>query len=95
MVLSTNDHCCQNEKSLEKAAATLLQCLEDLRLAELVEHALRATGHLTLCDAEVTVQAQVVTLIGRVPTFYLKQLAQTAAGAVEGIERVQNELVVA
>lgn len=37
----------------------------------------------------------VLRLTGRVPTFYLKQTAQSLVRGIEGIERIENELVVA
>lgn len=37
----------------------------------------------------------VLTLRGRVSTFYLKQIAQTLIASLEGVERVNNRLEVA
>ncbi len=34
----------------------------------------------------------VLTLSGRVPNYYLKQMAQTAAAKVEGVKRVINRI---
>jgi osmotically-inducible protein OsmY len=67
---------------------------EDLRLAERVARALRATGYGPLRDLEVTVQARLVILGGRVPSYYLKQVAQTTALAVPGAHQVRNDLAV-
>ena len=36
----------------------------------------------------------VLTLIGRVPTFHHKQLAQTAVGTVVGVSQVDNQIEV-
>jgi len=81
------------EKSAPQAAATLLtQSLEDLRLAERVEYALRATGYGALRGVEVSVNARVVMLLGRVPSYYLKQIAQATALAVPGAHQVHNGL---
>jgi osmotically-inducible protein OsmY len=74
------------------AAPLLRQCQEDLGLAELVERALRATGHGPLRDIEVTVHAPLVILGGRVPNDYFKQVAQATALAVPGARHVRNDL---
>jgi osmotically-inducible protein OsmY len=66
----------------------------EVRLAERVERALRATGYGPLRGIEVTVRARLVILGGRVPSYHLKQVAQTAALAVPGAHQVRNELAV-
>jgi osmotically-inducible protein OsmY len=76
------------------AAPLLAQCLEDLRLAEAVERALRATGYGPLRRVEVTVHARLVILAGRVPSYYMKQVAQTTALAVPGTHQIRNDLEV-
>jgi osmotically-inducible protein OsmY len=68
------------------------QSQEDLCLAEHVERALRATGYGPLRGIEVTVHARLVILGGRVPSYYLKQVAQTTALAVPGAHQVRNDL---
>jgi len=78
-----------------RAAALLLQCVEDLDLAERVGRALAATGYGPLRGIEVTVHARLVLLGGRVSSYYLKQLAQATALAVPGVHEVHNDLVVA
>jgi osmotically-inducible protein OsmY len=83
------------ERDAVQATARLLaQGLEDLRLAERVARALRATGYGPLRDIEVTVQARLVLLAGRVPSYYLKQVAQTTALGVPGAQQVRNDLEV-
>lgn len=67
---------------------------EDLHLARRVECALRATGYGALRYIEVAVQDRVAILKGRVPSYYLKQAAQTAALAVPGIHQIHNDLEV-
>jgi osmotically-inducible protein OsmY len=76
-------------------ALLLQQRQEDLDLAERIEHVLRATGYGSLRGIEVTVRAGYVILGGRVPSYYLKQVAQTAALAVSGTWHVRNDLDVA
>jgi osmotically-inducible protein OsmY len=75
-------------------ALLLEQSQEDRCLAERVERALRATGYGPLRGIAVTVQARLVLLGGRVPSYYLKQVAQTAALAVAGARHVRNDLEV-
>lgn len=68
---------------------------EDFHLAGCVERTLHATGYWPLRSIEVAVQARVVTLAGRVSSYYLKQVAQTAALGVPGIHQLQSDLEVA
>lgn len=70
----------------------LSQSLEDLRLAEHIERALRATGHGALRAVEVAVRGRLVILSGRVPTYYLKQIAQATALTVPGTHQLHNDL---
>jgi osmotically-inducible protein OsmY len=77
-----------------QAALLLMQSLEDLRLAERVDRALRATGYGPLRDIEVTVHERLVILAGHVPSYHLTQLAQATAQAVPGVHQVCNELEV-
>jgi osmotically-inducible protein OsmY len=73
-------------------ALPLRQSQEDLGLAERVERALRATGYGPLRGIQVAVQARLVILGGRVPSYYLKQVAQATALAVAGAHQVRNDL---
>jgi len=69
--------------------------LEDLPLARCVESALRATGYACLRAVDVSVSARVVILLGQVPSYYLKQLAQATALGVTGTCQIRNDLDVA
>ena len=80
------------ERSPEKTALLLQQSQEDVCLAERVERALRATGYGPLRGIEVTVHARLIILDGRVPSYYLKQVAQTTALAVPGTRQLRNDL---
>jgi hypothetical protein len=64
----------------------------DLFLAENVARALRATGHAPLRQVDVPARHGAITLLGRVPSYYLKQLAQERAGGVAGVVAVRNNL---
>lgn len=59
-----------------------------------VRESFRTCGHLSLRKLHVTVKARTVMLHGNVPSYYLKQLAQTVAGAVEGVTHVVNNTIV-
>ncbi len=66
--------------------------LEDHRLVERVERALWATGHGALRTVSVSIDAGIVILGGRVASYYLKQVAQTAVSAVSGAHQIRNSV---
>jgi osmotically-inducible protein OsmY len=76
------------------AVVDLARGLAELCLVERVERALRATGFPPLREVQVSVCGQLVVLQGRVPSYYMKQLAQAAAMGVAGIGELRNELQV-
>ena len=41
-------------------------------------------------DVTIYCVSGVLTLRGRVPTFYMKQIAQSLVGAIEGVSRIDN-----
>lgn len=49
---------------------------------------------MPICDVTCEFHDGVVTLDGRVRSFYLKQVAQTIVGKLERVEQVVNNLVV-
>lgn len=57
--------------------------------------ALLATGHRVLRGITVSVRDRSVILRGRVPSYYLKQLAQSVVLAAPGAAGLRNELAVA
>jgi osmotically-inducible protein OsmY len=63
-------------------------------LVEKVRNRLSESGHPALRQLQVDETHGLVVVSGRVPSFYLKQLAQTLAGAVDGVHRVCNRTVV-
>ena len=66
--------------------------LDDLRLAERIERALHATGYGVLRDIKVSVSTRVVRLVGRVPTYFMKQIAQVTALSIPGTRQIHNDL---
>jgi osmotically-inducible protein OsmY len=61
-------------------------------LAFEVELALRATGYPALRNLAVVVRDGVVSLCGRVPNYYMIQIANAAATCVAGGREVRIEL---
>lgn len=64
----------------------------DDRLRNEVIRALHRSGYSTHWNVTVSVHSGHVCLSGHVPTWYLRQVAQTAAMSVGGVERVQSAL---
>jgi osmotically-inducible protein OsmY len=94
LVLPARERTGEGTDAAPGTALPLRQSREELGLAERVGRALRATGYGPLRGIEVTVHARLVTLGGRVPSYYLKQVAQTTALAVPGARQVRNDLEV-
>ena len=57
--------------------------------------ALRSSGYRLLWDLECEVREDLVTLTGVLPSFYLKQVAQTIAMGVDQVREVRNGVEVA
>jgi osmotically-inducible protein OsmY len=72
----------------------LAKCYENRELAGQVKEALRQTGYAALRAVRVFTDGQVLVLQGRVPSYHLKQVAQTAAMDVAGVREMHNELEV-
>lgn len=64
------------------------------RLSTRVHRALVSTGQLPLRQVRVDAEDGRIALAGRLPSFYLKQLAQAAALSVPGVRSLDNQLVV-
>jgi osmotically-inducible protein OsmY len=94
LIQPAHERTSEETEAAQGTALLLQQSQEDLCLAEHVESALCATGYGPLRGIEVTVHARLVILGGRVPSYYLKQVAQTTALAVPGTRQVRNDLYV-
>jgi osmotically-inducible protein OsmY len=92
LITPARDYRGADEDTFQATDRLLSQSLEDLRLAERVEHALHATGYGSLRAVVVSVSARVVALLGRVSSYYLKQIAQETALAVPGAHQIHNGL---
>ena len=60
-----------------------------------IKEKLHFTQHAALCCVTYSIDGDTVVLFGRVPSYYLKQLAQVKVACVPGIERVDNRIEVA
>jgi osmotically-inducible protein OsmY len=94
LILPACKHPGEEKAALQTAAPLLTQSLEDLRLAGRIERALRAAGHGPLRAVAVSVSGRAVMLLGRVPSYYLKQIAQSISLAVPGAHQIYNGLEV-
>ena len=59
-------------------------------IVQTVERRLRESSYYYLRSIRCFYEAGVVTLRGRVPTFYLKQTVQSIVEKIEGVEQVVN-----
>jgi osmotically-inducible protein OsmY len=60
----------------------------------LAEGRLRRSAYLALQHLSCEFRAGVLTLRGRLPSYYLKQVAQALVATVEGVTRVDNQVEV-
>ena len=67
----------------------------DHQLEDDLYHAFRTAGYAQLRHIGITQQNGHVALQGRVPTYFLKQLAQSLAAALPGVQVVNNHIEVA
>ncbi|NQV23488.1 MAG: BON domain-containing protein [Rhodopirellula sp.] len=68
------------------------QAVFDRKLQERVQRSLGTTSYRMLSGLQIQVMDGHVRLLGHVPSYYMKQLAQTAVMKVEGIGRLHNDL---
>lgn len=64
----------------------------DRSIRDNVDRALRESGYAPLREIQCDVSDGVVELTGTVPSFYVKQLAQTAVLRLEQIRGINNQL---
>jgi len=61
---------------------------------QLAEATLRASGHHFLKGVACEFHEGVLVLRGRVPSYYLKQVAQTVVRQIDGVIQIDNRLEV-
>lgn len=66
----------------------------DGQLAAEAYRALIGTGRAPLLEVSVEVEKGTVILSGRVPTYYMKQLAQQVVLSLDGVEYLDNQVTV-
>jgi osmotically-inducible protein OsmY len=66
----------------------------EIELSHAVGRALYETGYAPLFNVECVSQGTTVILRGQVPTYYLKQVAQSAAVRLCGTTQVENQIEV-
>lgn len=64
----------------------------DQQTVTLVHHALHSTGYPQLTQLQVYFEHGRVTLQGRLATYFLKQVAQTAAISVAAVREIDNDI---
>jgi osmotically-inducible protein OsmY len=69
--------------------------LSDSDIETQIKEKLHFTQHAALRCVTYSIDGDNVVLFGRVPSYYLKQLAQVKVATVPGIERVDNRIEVA
>ncbi|MHC4880712.1 MAG: BON domain-containing protein [Planctomycetota bacterium] len=66
--------------------------LQPDRLQTAICKALCESGYGALCGVEVHIDSGTVTLKGRVPNFYQKQIATSLVMPMEGVDELNNDL---
>jgi hypothetical protein len=74
------------------APSPVSHCLET---GELAESRLRRSGYLAMEHLSCAFRDGVLTLRGRLPSYYLKQIALAVVATVEGVERIDDQVEVA
>ena len=64
-------------------------------IAEIAQAALRRSAYFELRNVSCDFSSGILTLNGSVPTYYLKQLAQTSVADVPGVIEIHNHVEVA
>ncbi len=91
----TGQHILEATDALRETVSPLMLSVIDIDLAERVGRALRATGYPPLWCIEPAVRELRVTLRGQVPSYYMKQKAQTVVLGIPGVREVCNDVDVA
>ena len=64
------------------------------QIVEGAENRLRHNSYLALKNVHCDYREGVLTLRGCLPTYYLKQVAQSVVAHVDGVQRIVNEIEV-
>jgi len=61
-------------------------------VVDLAAGRLRDSSHQAVRRLQCSYENGILALDGRLPSFYLKQVAQTLVSGLEGVERIQNRI---
>ena len=75
-------------------SVAVIQLKSDCVIDDEVRRSIRELSYRQIRDIECVSRNGVVTLCGTLATFYLKQVAQSIASKVPGVNRVVNEIQV-
>src|SRR3954464_8381389 len=78
----------------DPAAPEACPTVRTTSVAEWAESRLRRNGYLALRNISCEHHEGVLTLWGRLPTYYLKQVAQEAVADIQGVRRIDNRIEV-
>ena len=67
-----------------------ISCDEDNEIRLAVERSLRSSGYYSVREVRSLVEDGVVMLFGTLPSYYMKQIAQTVVMNLEMVMRVEN-----
>ena len=79
-----------NRIEVETRSSNVTGAAASTSIADGVASRLRRSGYPTLVNVAAEVHEGVLVLLGRLSTYYLKQVAQTLAAQVDGVEEVIN-----
>lgn len=79
---------------LQKEPGIVLIPDSDHQLIARIRRVLNSSGYAALSQIRIVVERRHVYLEGRVPTYFLKQIAQTLVLSLEDVRFVSNNLVV-
>lgn len=72
------------------SASAAVACNQDSCLAEIVDRSLHQSSYTYLRRVECSCRAGIVVLHGRLPTYYLKQIAQELVQRLDRVVQVVN-----
>jgi osmotically-inducible protein OsmY len=84
----------QDLSGLSTGMSTVSRPAPPQRVLEGAENCLRSNSYLALKNITCVYHEGVLTLRGCLPSYYLKQIAQTAVSRISGVDRVVNEIEV-
>ncbi|MFB3105264.1 MAG: BON domain-containing protein [Pseudomonadales bacterium] len=79
---------------VETRSSNVTAAAASTSIADGVASRLRRSGYPTLANVSAEVHEGALVLLGRLSTYYLKQVAQTLAAQVDGVEEVINRIEV-